>query len=200
MRCTSVAAFGAEASRVSHGPDNSSRMASARVWSRPISSTIGARIASDFAGRVVHPPSGRFPPRGRLGLLPRRGAGHDLVTLHTVLAATWRRIGADSSLQRPAVERQILHLSRTGSSTAPRSHRRPVLAHRGPMAQCPCPFTQPVDACSGGTYRAGSRVASRRERHRDLARQAAALVAQLCARATSAPGAANEAATRSVSN
>ena len=68
--------FGTEASRVSPGPSDSSRMASARVWSHPISSTIGARIASDSAGRLLHAPSGRFPASRQVGTAPaaRRGS------------------------------------------------------------------------------------------------------------------------------
>ena len=55
---------------------NSWRMAAARVWSYPIPYAIGARIASDYAGRPVLPPSqtvcGFAQGQGRVRQWPRR--------------------------------------------------------------------------------------------------------------------------------
>ena len=57
MSCTPVAAFGAEATHVRIKPRNPWRTAAARAWSYPIPYAIGARIASDYGGRPVLPPS-----------------------------------------------------------------------------------------------------------------------------------------------
>ena len=148
----------------------------------------------------THPPDG-FPPRGRLALLPRRGAGHDpgdspqrssrdfAPDRGLVFAPTAGGRAADVALCRePAV--QLLHAPadcrfllieapRRSARARSRSRSTPAAAAR----TCAVP-----------------RVAARRERHRDLALQAAPPVAQLDARATPAPSAATEAATRSVSN
>ena len=59
-----------------HQSRNSWRMAAARVWSYPIPYAIGARIASDYAGRPVLPPSqtvcGFAQGQGRVRQWPRR--------------------------------------------------------------------------------------------------------------------------------
>ena len=59
-----------------HQSRNSWRMAAARVWSHPIPYAIGARIASDYAGRPVLPPSqtvcGFAQGQGRVRQWPRR--------------------------------------------------------------------------------------------------------------------------------
>ena len=59
-----------------HQARNSWRMAAARVWSYPIPYAIGARIALDYAGRPVLPPSqtvcGFAQGQGRVRQWPRR--------------------------------------------------------------------------------------------------------------------------------